>query len=125
MVNKLVDKLGIFGVWLAALSCTACFPALGTVASLLGLGFLSSLEGIAINYLLPILALVVLLANSLSWYNNRQHIRGVLGVSGPLAILTTLYLFWSAHWSTYLFYLGLSLMLLTSIIDMYRWFNKT
>ena len=49
MINKILDKVGSGGVWLAALSCTACFPALGSLASALGLGFLSHFEGIAVN----------------------------------------------------------------------------
>ena len=53
MINKILDKIGSGGVWLAALSCTACFPALGSLASALGLGFLSHFEGIAVNTLLP------------------------------------------------------------------------
>ena len=44
MMNKTLDKVGSGGVWLAALSCTACFPALGSLASALGLGFLSHFE---------------------------------------------------------------------------------
>ena len=48
-----LDKIGTLGVWLAALSCPVCFPALGVLVSLLGLGFLSAFEVIAITVLLP------------------------------------------------------------------------
>ncbi len=51
MINKILDKVSSGGVWLAALSCTGCFPALGSLASALGLGFLSHFEGIAVNTL--------------------------------------------------------------------------
>ena len=46
-----IDKVGVGGVIIAALSCAACFPALGALAATLGLGFLSQLEGLAINKL--------------------------------------------------------------------------
>ena len=47
------DKIGTVGIWIAALSCPACFPAFISLASVMGLGFLSVFESIAINYLLP------------------------------------------------------------------------
>jgi mercuric ion transport protein len=45
-----LDKIGTIGVWVAALSCPACFPALISLGSVMGLGFLSVFEGIAITY---------------------------------------------------------------------------
>ncbi|MER2492104.1 MerC family mercury resistance protein [Catenovulum sediminis] len=78
MINKVLDKVGSGGVWIAALSCTACFPALGALASALGLGFLSHFEGIAVNMLLPIFASLALLVNLFNWYKNKSHVRGVL-----------------------------------------------
>tara|TARA_R110000787_G_scaffold192081_2_gene303604 strand:+ start:1629 stop:1802 length:174 start_codon:yes stop_codon:yes gene_type:complete len=44
-----MDKVGVGGVIIAALSCAGCFPALGALAATLGLGFLSQLEGVAIT----------------------------------------------------------------------------
>ncbi|HAN26601.1 MAG TPA: mercury transporter MerC, partial [Haliea salexigens] len=35
-----MDKVGVGGVIIAALSCAGCFPALGALAATLGLGFL-------------------------------------------------------------------------------------
>ena len=46
-LNSTLDKIGIGGVIVAALSCATCFPALGALAATLGLGFLSQLEGLA------------------------------------------------------------------------------
>jgi mercuric ion transport protein len=117
MINKLLDKIGIGGVWIAALSCTACFPALGSLASALGLGFLSSLEGIAVNSLLPIFATLALLVNMYNWYRNKSHVRGALSIVGPIAVLLTLYPLWQYDWSTYLFYFGISLMVIMSVLD--------
>lgn len=120
MINKILDKVGSGGVWLAALSCTACFPALGSLASALGLGFLSHLEGIAVNTLLPIFATLALLVNLYNWYTNQNHIRGTLGIFGPIAVLLTLYPLWQYDWSTYLFYFGICLMVLVSALDIVK-----
>ena len=120
MINKMADKIGSGGVWLAALSCTACFPALGSLASALGLGFLSSFEGIAINTLLPIFAAIAFLANIYNGYKHQQISRGLLGVAGPLCVLLTLYLWWQYEWSTYLFYVGIILMIVMSVVDVIK-----
>jgi mercuric ion transport protein len=120
MINKILDKVGSGGVWLATLSCTACFPALGSLASALGLGFLSQFESIAVNTLLPTFATLALLVNLYNWYKNQNHIRGALGITGPIAVLLTLYPLWQYDWSTYLFYFGISLMVIISILDIVK-----
>jgi mercuric ion transport protein len=112
-----LDKLGAGGVIIAALSCAACFPALGALAATLGLGFLSQLEGIAINKLLPAFACLALLVNVYGWYQHRVHWRGLLSIAGPVAVLATLYPLWQYGWSTYLFYAALILMLAVSVAD--------
>lgn len=112
-----LEKVGVGGVVVAALSCTACFPALGALAATLGLGFLSQLEGLAINTLLPLFALIALVVNSYGWYLHRVFWRGLLSVLGPMAILATLYPLWQYGWSTYLFYGALILMLSVSVAD--------
>jgi mercuric ion transport protein len=120
MINKVADKIGVGGVWLAALSCTACFPALGSLASALGLGFLSSFEAVAVNTLLLIFAAIALLANIYQGYNHTSITRGLLGVTGPLTVLLTLCPLWQFNWSSYLFYVGIMLMMVMSVIDIVR-----
>ena len=115
---RYIDKIGVGGVIIAALSCAACFPALGTLAATLGLGFLSQLEGLAINRLLPAFAGLALAVNAYGWSRHRVHWRGLLSVVGPIAILATLYPLWQYGWSTYLFYAALILMLAVSIADL-------
>ena len=73
-IIKSFDKLGVSGVFIAALSCTACFPALGALAATLGLGFLSPLEGIAINMLLPIFAAIALAVNLYGWIRHLKFL---------------------------------------------------
>lgn len=120
MLTKIADKIGSGGVWLAALSCTACFPALGSLASALGLGFLSPFEGIAVNILLPTFASIALLANAYNWYKHKSTVRGLLGTIGPAAVLPTLYPLWQYGWSSYLFYFGIVLMVVMSILDVVK-----
>lgn len=115
-----LDNVGTLGVWVAALSCPACFPALISLASALGLGFLSTFEGIAINYLLPFFTLLVLLSNLYSWYQHRNHFRGLISVFSPVLILFILYVFWVFSWSRQLFYIVLFLMPLVAIFDLVK-----
>jgi mercuric ion transport protein len=117
-IERVLDKLGSGGVVIAALGCTACFPALGALAAALGLGFLGQFEGMIINALLPLFAIFVLAVNCYGWYKNQVHWRGLLSVIGPIVILVTLYPLWQYGWSVYLFYSALILMLTVSIADL-------
>ncbi len=120
MINKALDKVSSGGVWLAALSCTACFPALGSLASALGLGFLSPFEGIAVNTLLPVFAVLALLVNLYNWYKHKHLVRGILSVIGPVAVLLALYPLWQYSWSSYLFYFGIIWMGVMSVLDVVK-----
>lgn len=120
MLLKFTEKIGSFGAIGSAMGCAACFPALGALAASAGLGFLSSFEGILINRLLPIFAIVALVANIWGWYQHRVHYRGIISTLGPLAVLATLYPLWKYGWSTYLFYAGLILMFVMSIFDLVK-----
>ncbi|WP_372762234.1 organomercurial transporter MerC [Pseudoalteromonas sp.] len=120
MINNILDKIGSAGVWLAALSCTACFPALGSLAAGLGLGFLSHFEGIAINTVLPLFAALALLVNVYNWYQNKNLLRGILSVIGPLVVLLALYPLWQYYWSTYVFYFGITSMVIMSVFDIVK-----
>jgi len=114
-ISGIFEKLGSLGSIVSAMGCAACFPALASLGAAIGLGFLSAYEGVFINKLLPLFAIIVLVSNIFTWMSHRQHIRLMWGLLGPLMVLATLYLFWTANWSTYMFYLGLALMLIVSI----------
>ena len=120
MFRQIIEKIGSAGIWLAALSCAACFPVLGSIASTIGLGFLAQFEGVAINTLLPIFALVALIANFFNWLKHKQHIRGALSVIAPIVVILTLYPLWQYELSTYLFYAALTLMFIMSLIDSFK-----
>ena len=116
-VSNIFEKLGSVGTIVAAMGCAACFPALASLGAAIGLGFLSAFEGVFINKLLPLFAIIVLVSNIFAWASHQQHIRFVCGLLGPLMVLATLYLFWTDNWSTYMFYMGLVLMIAVSIWD--------
>ena len=112
-----LDHVGCGGILIAALSCAGCFPALGALAATFGLGFLGQFEGVMVNTVLPLLAVLVLFINGYAWWQHRSHWRGVLSVLGPVAILASLYPLWQYSWSGGLFYGALTLMLVVSVME--------
>jgi mercuric ion transport protein len=100
------------------MSCTACFPALASLASALGLGFLSQFEGISIHYILPLFALIGLAANVIGGVR-RGWVRLVLGIIGPLLVLAAALLMATYGVATeWLLYPGLALMIVIAISDL-------
>ena len=116
-VTRFFDKTGAFGALTAAMGCASCFPALGSLASALGFGFLAQFEGVFVNTLLPIFASIALAANVLSFFAHKIWYRGLLGIVGPIMVLLTMYPLWFYDWSTYLFYTGIALMIAISAWD--------
>jgi len=124
LFTRLTDKTGVLGTLTAAMGCASCFPALGSLASGLGLGFLAQYEGIFINTLLPLFAAIALAANVFSFFNHKIWYRGLLGIAGPIMVLLTMYPLWFYNWSTYLLYAGIALMVAVSIWDIISPANK-
>ena len=112
------DKTGALGTLVAAMGCSMCFPALASIGAALGLGFLSQWEGLFLDVLLPLFAGIALVANMLGWFSHRQALRGLLGISGPLMVLATMYPLWQYGWSTNLLYGGIALMLASAVWDL-------
>lgn len=117
-ISYLTDKASVFGTVVAAMGCASCFPAMGSLASALGMGVLAQYEGVFINTLLPIFASIALISNVLSYLSHRVWYRTVIGITGPVLILLTLYPWWSYSWSTPVFYFAIALMLFSSVFDM-------
>ncbi|MEE9552304.1 MAG: MerC family mercury resistance protein, partial [Gammaproteobacteria bacterium] len=86
-LTGLFEKLGSLGTIVSAMGCAACFPVLASLGASIGLGFLSAYEGVFINKLLPLFAIVVLVSNIFGWVSHRQHIKLVWGLLGPLMVL--------------------------------------
>jgi mercuric ion transport protein len=116
--SRVADKAGVLGAIVSAIGCAACFPALGSLGAAIGLGFLSQYEGMFIRVLLPLFALLALLANIVSWRRHRQMLRGVLSIIGPLLVLAAVLVMRTQGVRTgFLLYPGLALMVAVSIWD--------
>ncbi|MXO74834.1 organomercurial transporter MerC [Altererythrobacter aerius] len=117
--TRVAGSTSTIGAIIAAMSCAACFPALASLASALGLGFLSQFEGVSIRYILPLFALIGLAANFLGGSRRRGLLRFVLGIVGPLAVLAAALLMATYGMATeWLLYPGLVLMIAVAIWDL-------
>ena len=84
-LTRTADKTGVIGAVIASFGCAACFPALGSLGTGIGLSFLSQYEGPFIRYILPLSALVVLAANLSSGIRHkREHLKVCDTDSGKL-----------------------------------------
>lgn len=86
IVRSMTDKVGVVGTVVSTMACAMCFPAVGAIGAAIGLGFLSRWEDVFIN-VLPLFAVLVLVANGLGWLAHRQGRRSVLGMMGPVLVL--------------------------------------
>lgn len=117
--TRVASSTGTIGAIIAAMSCTACFPALASLASALGLGFLSQFESISIRYVLPLFALIGLAANIIGGLRRRGWVRMVLGFVGPVLVLAAALLMAIYGMATeWLLYPGLLLMIVIAIWDL-------
>ena len=116
---RIADKTGVLGSILGAMSCGACFPALASLGSALGLGFLSQYEGLFITTLIPLFAGVALVANALGWLRHRNWLRSGLGMIGPIIVLASTQLFMGQPWNEDLLYVGMALMVAVSLWDIF------
>lgn len=116
--TRVASSGSTLGAIIAAMSCTACFPALASLASALGLGFLSQFEGVSIHYILPLFALVGLTANIVGG-RRRSWVRMILGIVGPLLVLSAALLMATYGMPTeWLLYPGLVIMVAVAIWDL-------
>lgn len=117
-IGSLSKLFGASGAIVSTMGCSACFPLLASFGATVGLGFLSQYEGLFISKLLPIFASIALVAALFSWFSHRNHLRGLLSVSGPALLLLLLNVFWMESWRTDVFYFSLALMFVVSIWDL-------
>lgn len=123
--SRIGDKLGALGSLVSGMGCAMCFPALAGVGAAVGLGFLAAWERLFITTLIPLFAVIALLANAVNWYNHRQWLRGLMGVAGPVLVLAGVapFIFGLGQlvaYSNVVFYPGLALMLAVAIWDLVR-----
>lgn len=114
LLDSIGNKVGGLGSIVSAMGCGACFPALASFGSAIGLGFLSQYEGLFITVLLPLFAALALLANALGWLRHRQWHRSLLGMIGPAIVLVATFTM-----AEKLLYVGLAMMVGVSIWDVF------
>lgn len=119
LVTSIASGGGTIGAIFAAMSCVACFPALASLASVLGLGFLGQFEGSSIRYILPLFAVIGLAANVIGGLRRRGWVRMAFGIVGPLLVLAAALLMATYGMPTeWLLYPGLILMIFVAIWDL-------
>lgn len=118
LLGRIGDKVGSLGALVSAMGCAMCFPAIASLGSAVGLGFLTRWEGLFVNTLLPVFAWLALSINALGWLSHRQWRRSVLGMLGPAFLLLSLYPWFKYGWSSYVTYSALGLMVAVSIWDL-------
>ena len=112
-LTRLGDKVGSLGAVTSAMGCAVCYPAIASLGAAIGLGFLSQWEGVLFHVVLPLSAVLVILANGLGWFAHRQWQRTALGMIGPVLVLIGRYSFIRG-----IVYLGLAVMLAVAIWDL-------
>lgn len=125
---SIFNKAGVFGGSLgavvSAMGCAMCFPAIASLGSALGLGFLGQWEWTLIETVLPAFAILVLVINMLGYFAHKQWLRSLLGMVGPILLLLSLYPWFKYGWSAYVTYSSLVLMVVVSIGDLLYPANK-
>ena len=117
LITRIADKAGALGSVVSAMGCAACFPGYRQP----GRGhrpWLSRNTKGCLSPLLPLFAVVALLANALGWLSHRQWYRSLLGMVGPAIVLAAMLLFFGNWWTANLLYVGLALMIGVSIWDL-------
>ena len=123
-ITRTADKAGALGSVVAAASCPACFPALASLGTAVGLGFLNTYEGLFVSTLRPLFAAIALIANAVGWFAHRQWHRSILGMLGPAMVLAALQLFFMQWWGEWLLYAGLAFMVGIGLWDLLSPANK-
>lgn len=120
-VRIVADKVGVIGSLVSTMSCAMCFPAAASLGAAIGLGFLAQWEPLFLE-ILPVFAVIVLVANGLGWFSHRQWHRTVLGLVGPILVLIGRYAFTSGvlghETARGVLYTGLVVMVVFAVWDM-------
>jgi mercuric ion transport protein len=85
LITRIADKAGhsaaLFPRWAAPRAL-----AIASLGAAIGLGFLQNTKDCS-SQLLPLFAVVALLANALGWLSHRQWHRSLLGMIGPAIVV--------------------------------------
>jgi len=130
IATRVTDKAGVVGTVVGSFACGACFPAAASIGAAIGLGFLGQWEGLFVRILIPIFAIMALLANLIGWFSHRQWHRALIGSIGPILALIGTFGLMGVFRMTHgflpvgvargTFYAGLVVMVLVSMWDLVR-----
>ena len=118
-LSRLGEGSGAIGAFVSAMGCSMCFPAIASFGAAIGLGFLSRWEQLFIHTLMPLFAVLALLAAALGWLAHHNVWRSLLGMIGPALVLVALYPLFRSEMRNPVLYSGLALMLAYSIWDIF------
>jgi mercuric ion transport protein len=128
ITTRVADKAGVIGTVVGSFGCAACFPAAASIGAAIGLGFLGQWEGLFVRILIPIFAIVALLANLAGWFSHRRWQRALIGSVGPVLVLVgafglmgvfgVTHGFLPANVARGTFYTGLIVMLVVAVWDL-------
>lgn len=130
ITTRVADKAGVIGTIVGSFGCVACFPAVASIGAAIGLGFLGRWEGLLVHILVPLFAIVVLLANLVGWFSHRQWRRALTGAIGPVLALIGAFGLMGVFGMTHgflpadvargTFYVGLVVMIVAAVWDLIR-----
>ena len=118
-LSKLGESSGALGSLISAMGCAMCFPAIASLGAAVGLGFLDQWEHLFRTTLMPIFALLALLASALGWFAHRNYVRSLFGMVGPILVLLALYPLFSSSNRNAVLYTGLALMVAFALWDIF------
>ncbi len=124
VIKSVGEKSSILGTIVSLMGCSMCFPAFASLGGAVGMGFLSQWEGLFINTLLPIFAVLALAINLFGYFLHKQVTRTLVGIAGPIILLLSIYPWFQYAWSTYATYAGIAIMLVASLWDILSPANK-
>lgn len=130
VTTRVADKVGVIGAIAGSFGCVTCFPAAASIGAAIGLGVLSHWEGLLVRILIPVFAIVVLLANLAGWFSHRLWRRAawgslgpvlaLIGVFGLMGVFRMTHGFLAAGIARGTFYVGLIVMLIVAVYDLIR-----
>lgn len=130
LTTRVADKTGVIGTIAASFGCAACFPAAASIGAAIGLGFLGQWDGLFVRFLIPVFAIVALLANLAGWFSHHQWQRALTGSIGPvlaligafglMGVLGMTHGFLAANVARGTFYAGVIIMILAAPWDLIR-----
>lgn len=114
-----IDQLGNAGIWATILFTPCCFPVAALLFSFFGMSTGFELFGSWTFYILQAMVILALLGLLLSWSKHRFPYPLLLAVPSGGLIFYSYYFIDNQSW-TYLVYIGMTGLLVSSVINHYR-----